>query len=87
MGWFNPWSRKKRAHSARRPLPARPGVEALEERQVPTVTYHGGNLLPHVEAQPLFLGSGWQSNAGTLSTINAYLPVLTGGAYMMRGGL
>ena len=62
MGWLNPWSRKPRPRPARRVLPARPGVEVLEQRQVPTVTYHGGALLTHVEAQPLFLGSEWSAN-------------------------
>jgi hypothetical protein len=37
----------------------RPVVEGLEERQVPTVTYHGGNILPHVKVQGLFIGDQW----------------------------
>src|SRR5690348_13588782 len=82
MGWLNPWSRKPRPRPARRSLPARPHIEVLEQRQVPTVTYHGGNLLPHVEAQPLFLGNGWSSNPGTTNSINNFLPVLTEGSYM-----
>jgi hypothetical protein len=72
----------------RRPAPvfvSRLHVEALEERQVPTVTYNGGNLLPHVEAQALFLGNEWShvsSYAAQTTTINSFLTDITGGAYM-----
>ncbi len=38
-------------------------VETLESRQLLTVTYHGGALLPNVEAQAVYLGTSWQSNA------------------------
>jgi hypothetical protein len=39
-----------------------PAVELLETREVPTVTYHGGALLRHVQVQDLFLGSAWLSS-------------------------
>jgi len=51
---------------------ARPQLEALEERQVPAVTYHGGALLPHVEAQALYFGDQWAANP-TLSSQANYL--------------
>ena len=35
----------------RRTTGSRRQVEALADRQVPTVSYFGGNGLPHVEAQ------------------------------------
>src|SRR5260221_571967 len=38
-------------------------VEQLESRQLLTVTFHGGALLPNVEAQAVYLGASWQSNA------------------------
>jgi hypothetical protein len=37
-------------------------VETLESRQLLSVTYHGGALLPNVEAQAVYLGASWQSN-------------------------
>lgn len=40
----------------------RPVFEQLEERQVPSVTYHGGALLPHVEVQALYYGSDWSTD-------------------------
>src|SRR6516164_2177261 len=40
-----------------------PTLECLEDRLVPTVTYHGGALLPHVEVQGLYLGSDWYYNS------------------------
>ena len=51
-----PASRSGRKHY-RRPSPVRPRIEALEDRQVPTVSFFGGSLLPHVQAQALFLGN------------------------------
>src|SRR5262249_56407157 len=68
----------------RRPSPARPRAEALEDRQVPTVSFFGGNLLPHVQAQALFLGREFSSapaNAET-ATLDAFLKDLTGGPYL-----
>jgi len=49
--------------SPRSPFRFRPSVECLEDRQVPTVTYHGGAVLPHVEVQGMYLGSDWYNNA------------------------
>src|SRR5262249_55585836 len=40
-----------------------PSLESLEDRVVPTVTYHGGALLPHVELQAMYLGSDWYYNS------------------------
>src|SRR5262249_11138363 len=69
MRWLG--KRPRAARASHCPITARPRVEALEDRQVPTVLYYGGNLLPHVEAQPLFLGNAWASNPSQTSTINS----------------
>jgi hypothetical protein len=69
---------------SRRPGPARPWVEALEDREVPTVSFFGGNVLPQVQAQALYLGNEFSSapaNAET-ATLDAFLKDLTGGPYM-----
>ena len=74
-------SGRKESH---RPSLARPGVEALEDRQVPTVAFFGGNLLSHVQAQALYLGNEFSSapaNAET-ATLDAFLKDITGGPYM-----
>jgi hypothetical protein len=63
----------------------RPAVEALEARDVPTVNFYGGNLLPHVEAQALYYGSAWATvpaYANQAAALNVYLATVTGGAYM-----
>jgi hypothetical protein len=49
-----------------------PVLEALEGRAVPAVSYHGGALLPHVEAQALYLGNQWAANP-TVSAQVGYL--------------
>src|SRR5438132_14224596 len=86
MSWFTRWfGRRSRAAKVSRPSTARLQVEALERREVPTVFYYGGNVLPHVEAQALFLGNGWTSSAALTTqaaTLNTSLTDLTGGAYM-----
>jgi hypothetical protein len=63
---------------------SRPRVEVLEDRQMPTVSFLGGNVLPQVQAQALFLGHEFSSapaNTKT-TTLNAFLKDITGGPYM-----
>src|SRR5262245_59610729 len=69
----------------RRPAASRPQLETLEDRRVPTVLNYGGNLMPHVEAQSLFLGNAWAAggtNASQTATLNSFLADVTTGAYM-----
>jgi hypothetical protein len=47
-------------------------LEGLEDRLVRSVTYFGGNLLPHVEVQGLYVGDQWSSNP-TLYNQTGYL--------------
>src|SRR5262249_31464411 len=72
----------------RRPSPTRPRVEALEDRQVPTVSFFGGNLLPQVQAQALFLGQEFSSAPANTerATLDAFLKNITGGAYLQALG-
>jgi hypothetical protein len=69
MSWFTRWfgRRPRVARVSPRRSVARLQVEALEQRQVPTVFNDGGNLLPHVEAQALFLGNEWSTPFDPLS--------------------
>jgi hypothetical protein len=68
----------------RRPSRARLGVEALEDRQVPTVSFFGGNLLPQVQAQALYLGNEFSSAPANTepATLDAFLKDITGGPYL-----
>jgi len=38
-------------------------IESLEGREVPAVLFYGGNVLPAVETQAVYLGNGWNSQA------------------------
>jgi hypothetical protein len=69
---------------SRRPSSVRPQVEALEDRQVPTVSFFGGNLLPQVQAQALYLGNEFSSAPANTETaaLDAFLKDLTGSQYM-----
>lgn len=71
--------------TARPPGSVRLELEALEDRRTPTITYHGGNLMPHVEAQALYLGSDWSSNptySQQRQTLDGFIRTLVGGVYM-----
>jgi hypothetical protein len=61
MKWLTQWfDRKTQPRLASR---VQPTLEALEDRQLLTVYYYGGALLPHVEVQALYLGRDWYSNS------------------------
>jgi hypothetical protein len=57
-----------------------PALECLEDRLVPTVTYHGGGVLPHVEVQGMYLGSDWYNystyynQTAQFENFNRFLP-------------
>jgi hypothetical protein len=57
-----------------------PELERLDDRLVPTVTYHGGALLSHVEVQGMYLGSDWYNNrtyynqTAQFEAFNRFLP-------------
>jgi hypothetical protein len=60
-------------------------VELLESRELLTVTYQGGALLAHVEAQAVYLGSEWSSNASLQAQAKAtdqFLATLVNSPYM-----
>jgi hypothetical protein len=75
------WSGRRQP---RRPSPVRLQVEALEDRQVPTVSFFGGNVLPQVQAQALFLGNEFSSAPASAepAKLDAFLKDITGGPYM-----
>src|ERR1043166_192417 len=62
----------------------RPQFEVLEDRTVPTVTYHGGALMPHVEAQAGYLGADWNKPANLPQTValDTFVRPLVTGPYM-----
>lgn len=60
-------------------------LEALEARKLPTVTYHGGDLLTNVEAQAVYLGSQWSTNSSLQAqaqSIDQFLASVVNGPYM-----
>jgi hypothetical protein len=63
----------------------RPALERLEDRTVCTVTYHGGPVLAHVEAEILFLGSNWNSNPTLVAAqgqVVGFLQTITNSTFM-----
>jgi hypothetical protein len=59
-------------------------LEALEDRQVPTVSFFGGNLLSQVQAQGLYVGNEFSSAPANTepAALDAFLKGLTGGPYL-----
>jgi hypothetical protein len=60
-------------------------LEHLETRLVPTVTFHGGALLSHVEVQGLYLGSDWwpgSSYYGQTGQLEGFLNNIVHSSYM-----
>jgi hypothetical protein len=79
---FGTTARKQHNRDAFR---TRPQLEALEDRLVPSVTYHGGALLTHVEVQALYYGNDWHDNSTYFSQTGAlenYLSSLVHGSYL-----
>lgn len=93
LNWWRRWqaafgsntrqTSKRQSHRRRSPLGGR--VEMLEARELLTVTYNGGALLDNVQAQAVYLGSAWNSNASLESqakSTDQFLSTLVGPAYM-----
>src|SRR5436309_2163070 len=60
-------------------------VERLESREMMTVTYHGGALLTHVEAQAVYMGSDWSTNSSLVTqaaNLDTYVGYLVNSTYM-----
>jgi len=58
--------------------------ELLEDRLQPTVTYHGGALLPHVQPEAVYIGSNWATYQGYMKirALDTYLSFLVQSPYM-----
>jgi hypothetical protein len=62
----------------------RPALEQLEGRDVPSITYHGGPVLPHLEVEAVFLGSAWASDptlSAQVAELGGFLNYLTNSPY------
>jgi hypothetical protein len=81
MRWLPKWFSQRRPRRLSAPCRFIPELTPLESRDVPTVLYYGGNVLPHVEAQALYYGSGWLGSP-TASQFEAYLQYLVNSPYM-----
>jgi hypothetical protein len=69
--------------------PFRPSVEALDSRIVPTVSYHGGAVLSHVDVRNVFYGQGWNTSDswGILRySLNKFQADITKSPYMAMLG-
>src|SRR3954468_15234222 len=79
------WLSRLLSRTVRRTHTVRPVVEALEARHVPTVTYHGGALLSHVEVQGLYLGTDWYNNSTLYQQtgqVESYLRYIVNSPYL-----
>ena len=92
---FAPKRAAKRRPEARR---VKPQLECLEQRQVMSVTFHGGAVLPNVAVQGIYYGSDWGTNAANFNQTGAlegflgnivnspYMDMLTNAGYNVGRG-
>jgi hypothetical protein len=74
----------------RRPPHVQLHLERLEDREVPSVTSHGGPIIPNVQVEAIFYGSAWTNptdpnyaQLSVLSTdIQRYLGTIAGSSYL-----
>jgi hypothetical protein len=75
------FARRRKTPTAR-PRTAPPHLEALEAREVPTVTPHSGIVLPQVEAQALYYGPSWQNAPDLRAQMEGFLQYIVNSPYM-----
>ena len=91
--WLRPVRTIVRRNNDRRLRPRRTSpfcsiaaeVQKLESRELLTVSFHGGALLAHVEAQAVYLGSDWQNSASLRSQagqLDQFVSTIVNSAYM-----
>ena len=73
-------SRKPPKRGGRPAATVRPRLELLEDRVVPALMYHGGPILSSVQAQAVYLGSGWSASPIPTSQFDAFLGTTVKGA-------
>jgi hypothetical protein len=73
LSWFR-GTRTTKSHKSHNQVAPRVRLEleGLEKREVLSVTYQGGAVLPHVEVQALYYGADWYNN-GSLYSQTGYL--------------
>jgi hypothetical protein len=57
-------------------------VELLEQRQLLSVTYHGGPLIPNIEVDAIYYGQAWANYPTLRQQIDTYLRYLPQSCYM-----
>lgn len=88
MAWF-----KSKKHlicgNRHHALTVRPRLEALEDRLVPAITYHGGPVIPHVQVDTVYYGTAWSTQpslTANMNNLDQYFRTLTGSSYMSMLG-
>jgi hypothetical protein len=64
---------------------ARLGLEPLEAREVPSVTFHGGRVLNNVEVETIYLGQEWASSRALqleIRQVDTFVDNLVHSSYM-----
>jgi hypothetical protein len=80
-------SRRLRKQRSALATPVAADVELLETRALLAFTYHGGALIPNVQAQDVFMGSDWKNNVGNIQTtlvgkLDSFLNTAVSGAQL-----
>jgi hypothetical protein len=78
LSWLIGAPQRKSQQPNKRPA-VRPRLESLEDRLVPALTNHGGGVLASVEAQSIYLGSGWSTSPIAPSQLDNFLSTTVDG--------
>jgi hypothetical protein len=72
----------------RRQSAVRLQLETLEDRQVPSVSFHGGSVIPHAQVTNVYYGQDWsqQANQSDIQNLNQFTKTITGSSYMSMLG-
>jgi hypothetical protein len=73
------FSRRVAGSKNRRRPSARPQLMQLEDRLAPALLNHGGPILTSVQAQALYLGSGWNAASIPTSQFDSFLSTIVSG--------
>jgi hypothetical protein len=89
MKRFLKWlSRSNGAGQTRRPESARLRLESLEDRQVPSISYGGGPIIPHAQVTNVYYGQDWSqpANQSDITNLDQFTKTILGSSYMSMLG-
>jgi hypothetical protein len=82
------WLRRRTTTPAHAPSSTQLRIEALEDRLVPAVTFHGGPVIPHAELESVYWGRDWSqpANQTNQQQLDHFLKTIAPSSYLSMLG-